>query len=91
MNEFWQELWNYAYKNAINLPTNLIRDIHAIGRCINNKKSSDFAFDPYAGLTWCCRDVAKKLKKKLPNSLHNRMVLGDQNEYTKDYVKKWGV
>lgn len=88
MIDFWQELWDFAHKNALSLPTNLIKDIHNIGKKIHENTPH---FHPYVALTWCCRDVAKKLKKKLPNSLHNRMVLGDQNEYTKEYVKKWGV
>ena len=102
MKDFWQELWDYASANALELPTSLIKDIHGIGMKIHKKndlydsESSSWEsyysqFNPYVGLTWCCRDVAKKLKKKLPDSLHNRMVLGIQNEYTKDYLRRFGA
>lgn len=88
MIEFWEELWDFASRNALSLPTNLIKDIHGTGKKIIEKTPH---CDPYVGLTWCSRDVAKKLKSKLPNSLHARMVLGIQNEYTKDYVQRFGA
>ena len=41
----------------------------------------------YESLCHCCFRIAKVLKRRLPDSVHNRMVLGPQNEITKRYIK----
>lgn len=43
--------------------------------------------DPYHVLTLCAYRFAFLLKCRLPDNLHNRMVLGVQNDWTKAYVR----
>ena len=48
--------------------------------------------ETYRLLCHCALRMAKHTKSRLPDSLHNRMILGEQNHYTRSYVKlvsKW--
>ena len=87
--DFWEELWAYVVSTGTILPCRLVSDIYTIGRKIGTPWDKESW--TYEALCWCSRDVAKRLKKRLPESLHNRMVLGNQNKYTKDYVRKWSA
>ena len=86
--EFWVEIWTYAasHTDAV-LPSKLINMIYDVGRQMRKADCVDL----YWQLCRCCYEVAFRLKKRLPDGLHNRMILGEQNDYTKDYVKRWGA
>jgi hypothetical protein len=87
MKDFWIELWSYVTQQDTVLPSKLIKNIYDLGRRM--RKSSEV--DSYWSLCRYCKETAFRLKKRLPESLHNRMVLGIQNDHTKNYVKRWGV
>lgn len=80
---FWRELWEFvaSIREPI-LSVKLVADIYKIGKniCENEEQY-------YFSLCWCCFDLARAVKKQLPDHLHARMILGEQNEKTKKYVK----
>jgi hypothetical protein len=47
--------------------------------------------DVYLFLTEISKRIAEKINSRLPAGLHHRIVLGIQNEHTKQYIKRWGV
>lgn len=101
MNDFYQEVWEYLWEVPIGVAMREVENMWEIegyymkkwpipvdieqlhiNRGINNG---------YEFLCMVCANIALNLKEKLPENLHNRMVLGDQNSYTKSYINKWGV
>jgi len=42
--------------------------------------------ETYRLLCHCAVRIAKYTKSRLPDALHNRMVVGEQNHYTKEYA-----
>lgn len=84
--DFWIELWSFVCSHPPVFPKKLVGDIYAIGW-----KMQRDGTDYHSSLCWCAKDLAKYSKKRLPDNLHNRMVLGPQNKHTVEYVKKWGV
>jgi len=43
--------------------------------------------ESYRLLCHCSVRAAKHLKSRLPDNLHNRLVIGEQNHYTKQYAR----
>lgn len=84
---FFEELWAYVGTLPPSLPKKLVFDLYEIGWRIDRGQQGDW----WECLCWCAKDVAKYRKGRLPDCIHNRMVLGDQNKHTVEYVKKWGV
>jgi len=94
---FWSELWQFvtSIQEPI-LPVKMVSDIYELGKNIYNNPTNDwvnkndgwdFHADLYMALCWNCCDLARSIKQRLPDNLHARMVLGEQNEKTKKYVK----
>lgn len=84
--DFWLEIWAFVGTCPPTLPKKLVHDIYDIGWRIQRDGASW-----HHELCWCLKDLAKYTKARLPDNLHNRMVLGAQNRHTVEYVKKWGV
>lgn len=84
----WRELWDFvaSVKDPI-LSKKLVADIYHVGKNIYAGHDWTRGFDTYLALCWCSCDLAIKLQQKLPDHLHARMVLGEQNEKTKKYIK----
>jgi len=86
---FWSELWQFvtSIQEPI-LPVKMVSDIYKLGKNIYNP-TDDWVHqkDLYMALCWNCCDLARSIKQRLPDNLHARMVLGEQNEKTKKYVK----
>lgn len=85
MKDFWQELWDFASKDPLIFPVSLIKEIHNTGRMIIKNHPEPVI---YSCLTSCCLKVSKKVK--LPDSLHNRMILGQNNKFVQEYVDGFG-
>lgn len=84
----WRELWDFvASINDPVLSTKLVADIYHTGKNIFAGHDEIKGTDLYYALCWCSCDLAIKLQQKLPDHLHARMVLGEQNEKTKKYIK----
>lgn len=62
----------------------LFSDVYDIKVWIVKNRSTDEA---YRLLCHCSVRAAKHLKRRLPDDLHNRLVLGEQNHYTRQYAK----
>jgi predicted GIY-YIG superfamily endonuclease len=43
--------------------------------------------ETYRLLCHCAVRIAKFTRSRLPDALHNRMVVGEQNHYTKEYAR----
>lgn len=107
MNEFWQEIWDYLglcrpdvgfgfitsmwdaaqYLEGNKLKPHLDLDVPYWAKSKIGLPSPDI----YLFLCDVCKRISFKENKKLPLNLHNRIVLGDQNDHTKEYIRKWGV
>lgn len=84
--DFFRELWAFVATMPPSLPKKLVFDIYEIGWRMNKGQPGDW----WDSLSWCAKDLAKHTKSRLPDHLHNRMVLS-QNRHAADYVKKWGA
>lgn len=85
MKDFWQEIWDFVSEDPLIFPTILIKEIHNTGKMIVENHPEPVI---YSCLTSCCLRISKK--KKLPDSLHNRMVLGKNNKFVQEYVNGFG-
>lgn len=45
----------------------------------------------YEYLCMICRNISDETKMRLPDNLHARMVLGEQNRYVQEYLSHRGV
>lgn len=91
MKDFWQEIWEYlgntkdmTFSGVHNQITDMWEAKHAISNGFDEERIYEY-------LCIVCRNIADNIKNRLPENLHNRIVLGAQNAYTKDYINKWGV
>jgi len=84
--DFWREIWAFVCSCPPTLPKKLVHDIYDIGWRMQ-RDGTPWHHD----LCWCAKDLAKYTKGRLPDNLHSRMVLGEQNKHTAEYVKKWGA
>lgn len=80
----FRELWAFVGSCPPIFSKKLVEDIYHLGK-------KDEADGRYECLCWCCRDVARAIKGRLPESVHNRLVLGPQNKHTVAYLTRWGV
>jgi len=84
---FFRDLWAFVGSCPPVFPKRLVADIYELGK--QNDIENGSVGRHYA-LCWCCRDVANALRSRLPDHIHNRIVLGPQNERTVEYIKRWG-
>lgn len=95
MNDFYQEVWEHLGKVPIKVAMREldhmweIKDYYMRPADLAQEHRHKGINNGYEFLCMVCANIA--LKEKLPENLHNRMVLGDQNSYTKSYINKWGV
>lgn len=97
MKEFWQEIWEYLGTLPVEIASRQITNmwfadsIEQVIRDWEEKKISEYGDSVrwiYEYLCMICNNIAKE---KLPDNLHARMVLGEQNRYTKEYISRCGV
>ena len=81
---FFRDLWAFVGSCPPVFSKKLVEDIYYLG-----KKADKIGM--YECLCWCCRDVAKAIKGRLPERIHNRLILGPQNEYSVQYINEWGL
>lgn len=84
---FFEDMWEFVGSRPATLPKKLVTDIYSIGWKIQRGEGGSW----WDCLCWCAKDLAKYTKGRLPDNLHNRMVLGEQNKHTVAYVKRWGA
>ena len=82
---FWVDLWSYASSLPPILPSKIISDVYEIGTYLHGDEEDMEGV--WADLCWCCYDLSKVIKKRLPENLHSRMALGGQNVSTRRYFK----
>lgn len=96
MKDFYFELFDLISKESEWKPEirNILSDMVVLGESLAKRNWSgedDIAgnFYPFMGLTYNAYQFSLILRRRLPDNLHSRIVLGEQNEWTRAYIENF--
>jgi translation initiation factor 2B subunit (eIF-2B alpha/beta/delta family) len=82
--DFYKELMTVMGGEEVVFSRQLFLDMHELKENILNKRNDSMS---YFVLCHVAMRIVKVTKKRLPDSIHNRMLLGPGNQKVTEYVK----
>lgn len=86
--DFYTSLMTLMGSEHVCFSKQLYLDMHYLKeRILNGRNDLTYNARTYDSLCSCAKRIAKVLKKRLPDSVHSRMVLGPKNSHVDVYIK----
>lgn len=96
MKDFYFELLDLIKKEAASVRAEwkpgirkILSDMVVLGESLKKRNWSGEDDVAFMGLTYNAYQFSIILRRRLPDNLHSRIVLGRQNEWTRGYVWMW--